>query len=530
MGTPRLARAVGTLALVAIALVFSGVLDNGFVNWDDYIYVHHNPLVTDPSSATLVERLTTPRLGYPLPLPVFIHGALWTDAAVAWPFHLVSLLVHLINVGLLGHLLRQTRVPQTVAAVAMFAFACHPLVVEPVAWVTALKDLLVASGMLLALLGSRRGWSAVPGALLAFASKPTSVLLALPLAAAAWVDDAGQSSAGRRWAAVGAVAVLGAALAVFTAGQESEVLRTTLDRPFSLTRALGALGLQLQHTLAPATLAPRYDPSQVGAVSIALGGVTLVGVTASAVRWVTARDPRLPWLALGVAAYLPVSNLQPLERFTADSYAYVPWMSVVACLAITWTREAQRLRARVRKLLRGLVMAACLLWPALTWVQVEAWSNSLELWRDLYVTQPGNPEAIYFYGDGLGRAGEVDAELALYLTHEADLERGSRVPVLLPVYHDRAGDPDRALFWYTRAFQSPIRQAEGVYWNYIDFVSDHPRRHPELLDDALRYALLDVQRQGRLDAMPAARRRNLAAHATRLGLHDLAQTLRSPAD
>ena len=184
--------------------------------------------------------------------------------------------------------------------------------------------------------------------------------------------------------------------------------------------------------MAPATLAPRYDPAQLTVIHLVLGAAAIVALCSLAIRWTRARDPRLPWLALATAAYLPVSNLRPLERFMADSYAYLPWMSIVACAALTWERRDARVSARARRLLRGLIVTACLSWAALTRAQVEAWSDSLNLWQDLYVTQPNNLEAIYFYGDALGRSGEVDAEWALYRQHERALERRRQDPGVAP--------------------------------------------------------------------------------------------------
>jgi hypothetical protein len=76
-----------------------------------------------------------------------------------------------------------------------------------------------------------------------------------------------------------------------------------------------------------------------------------------------------PWLVVSAAAYAPVSNLHPLERFTADSYFYLPWLGLVACLARTWpTIEefvARRGDGRLR-VLRGFVVVICVAWGGLT--------------------------------------------------------------------------------------------------------------------------------------------------------------------
>lgn len=516
------------LALGLIALVFVGALDNGFVNWDDGIYIADNPLVTAPADQPWRDRLLTPKLGYALPIPVLIYGWLWSISSDPWPFHLTSLLVHGLNVGLLFALLRRAGCSGSVGALASVAFGIHPIVVEPVVWATGLKDLLATTGMLLALVGLRHGLGALPGALFALGSKPSSILLAVPLWAVARVRSPIDPPRRKAMVAVVVVAALGAALTVFTMSQETETLRTSAREPFSPWVVASALGLQIKHIVAPGTLAPRYVYASTGPLEIGLGIAAAVGALWLFVRWARTRDPRLPWLTLAGAAYLPVSNLHPLERFTADSYFYVPWLGIVGCLALTWPSIEQAVRSRGPSRLRlvrwflGLVYVG---WAAMTAWQVEVWTDSRTLWGDCYVAQPTDPETIYRYGDALGRAGELREELALYLEHEDELEGSRRIPVVLPVYYERAGELDRAQHWYATAFSSPIEQDEGMYWYYVEFVGRFPDRHAHELDDALRYALIDYVQSGRLNRLDARQRENLVPHAKRLGLPSIAKAM-----
>ena len=95
--------------------------------------------------------------------------------------------------------------------------------------------------------------------------------------------------------------------------------------------------------------------------------------------------------------------------------------------------------------------------------------------------------------------------------------------MLLPVYYARAGEPDRALAWYTRGFESPVRQSDGLYWNYLDFVGAHPDTI-RVLDDALRYALIASATQGTLASLPG-QPENLVGPARRLNLEEVARAL-----
>ena len=511
-----------------IALLFVGVFDNGFVNWDDGIYIVRNPMVLDPGAFSLGERLSTPALGYALPLPVWIYGWLWRLDQGPAAFHGFSLAVHVLNAGLMYTLLRRNGATEWVAAAGTLAFGVHPLCVEPVAWATGLKDLLMATGLLAAMLAFTRPLAAVPGSLVAFASKPASILAALPLAALTWVQRDRDTHKGSV-AVTLVVLLMGAGLGAFTALQETPMKRTTADEGFTFTRLFGALGLQVEHAVAPGTLSPRYPFDLVGPVEVALGVAAAAAVVWLAARWIRRRDPRLPWLALGVAAYIPVSNLHPLERFTADSYVYVPWLATMGCAALSWPALMEKLDGAPRRTLRlmqGFVALVLLGWSAITFGQVEVWTDSLTLWQEDYLSSPDDPDTIYRYGDALGRSGRVDEELEIYLEHEETLKNADRIPIVLVLHYERSGDISEATRWYRRALSSEVAQDEAMYRYYVEFVAADPARHTAELDAALRYALPQYVTRRGTGSLESAQIENLAGLAKRLNLPQVHQALR----
>jgi hypothetical protein len=523
--TRRVAVAI-TLVAVAILLTFSGSLDNELVNWDDGNYIVLNELVTQPGAHGWRDRLTTPGLGYAVPLPVLIYAWLWTPSEAAWPFHLLSLLVHVANASLLLWLLWDTSRRLRVAALGAAAFAVHPLVVEPVAWATGLKDLLVGTGCLLAIVGLRRGWPSLAGSLVAFASKPSAVLLGPALAAFAWVDQ--DRAAWKRVSVAGPVVVitlLGIGLLWFTSAQETEQLRTSTAQGLSATRIFGAVGLHLEHVLIPAASSPRYPISAVSGGHIALGVLAVVGTGVLGLRWLRNRDPRFGWLALGVATYLPASNLRPLIRFTADSYVYVPWMAVTACVALSVVRNEEslaRIAGKSLRALRGLAYAAVGVWALVAYMEVETWSDTRSLWAVAAERYPDDGELIYRYGDALGRADDRQAELALYFENLDALRSSPMIPAALVTWYQFNREYDEVDAWYALAFASSVRQDDAVYWHYVDYVARHPQRHSSRHDVALGHALGVYDRmldQSELDATALGR---LAEHAQRLGRPDLA--------
>lgn len=491
--SPRLAFG---LALSMIGVVFLGTFDNGFVNWDDHLYLAHNPLVTAPQSQSLWARWTTPTLGYPLPLPVWIYGWLWrVGGGAAWPFHALSWVVHLLNAALVYRLLRQCGAAPGPARLGMVAFAVHPIVVEPVAWASGLKDLLATLGSLVAIAALLRGRSPAPGSLLAWASKPSSVALGLILVLFAWVprrpSDRPTPTRARRIECV-LLAVVGFGVGAFAWAQEEPSLRTTADVPWSVSRILSALGLQVEHLLIPAKLAPAVTPSEATVVHRFVAAI-LIGITVALwIRWLRRDDPRAPWLGLSLLAYAPVSNLVPLFRFTADSYAYLPWAGMVATATLSArdiTDALARLGPRIRTFVRNVPYVVLFAWMVMSAARVEVWRDTLSLWGEAWEDRSDDPEFLYRYGDALGRADRRREELALYLSALDRVAMASRLPPALPLYFEGLGHPERALAWYRLAFDRPLAQDDAMYWHYVDFVVRHPEIHHPSLESALRYAL-----------------------------------------
>jgi hypothetical protein len=131
------------LAAVVIA-AYLPVLGNGFVNWDDTLYVTANPHVQQGlGAASLRWAFTTFTAGNWHPVTWISH---MIDCGIYGPraagHHLTSLLLHLANTLLLFFLLdRMTGARLRSAAVAAL-FGVHPLHVESVAWIAERKDVL----------------------------------------------------------------------------------------------------------------------------------------------------------------------------------------------------------------------------------------------------------------------------------------------------------------------------------------------------------------------------------------------------
>lgn len=149
----RINRAMPIFALsVVIALIYLPILQNGFLaNWDDQWMIPKDLSLSELNLSTIYALFTEPYRGQYSPPIMLIYLAInYAAGNEAFAFHLFSLFVHLGNFILAGLIVKRllemipdidlkgnTRV--WIAWATAFLFAIHPLQVESVAWISALK-------------------------------------------------------------------------------------------------------------------------------------------------------------------------------------------------------------------------------------------------------------------------------------------------------------------------------------------------------------------------------------------------------
>ena len=146
--------AISALLVLVTCLAYSRVLDAGFLNYDDDIYVYGNSHVTaglTPETALWAATADDCANWHPLTwLSLQLDAQLFGMSPRG--FHGMNLLLHAVNSVLLFWALRiMTDAIGRSACVAAF-FALHPLHVESVAWVAERKDVLSTLFWMLTLL------------------------------------------------------------------------------------------------------------------------------------------------------------------------------------------------------------------------------------------------------------------------------------------------------------------------------------------------------------------------------------------
>lgn len=410
------------LLILLTAAVFAQIAGFPFLHWDDPSHLVDNPLVGAPLGGGWGALFATESFGYPAPLTVVgwwaergLHGM--SPAG----FHVVNLLVHLANVALVYRLLVRLAQSERAASIAAGLFALHPIVVEPVAWVTGRKDLQSTAlllGALLVLLG-RRGQAitsarilAASGlALLAILSKPTTAVAPLLMALVLWYDEGALPP--RRWLVLAPLVSLAGALVV-VGNRGHQQLTGMAERTASeaVRQILAAWAMQSGHLLVPRGLLPVYydlpDDPGTAAIGLALGLLALLVYAA----W----RERKTWIGCGLVfffvAYAPVAAILPNRRWVADSYLYLPLVGIAIAVGVGLDRAWPKRLPTIALALPALLLAV------LSFTHSHTYATNTNLWESVIDRYPTRPAALALYGMGLSADGRED-EAAKVFVHIA---------------------------------------------------------------------------------------------------------------
>jgi tetratricopeptide (TPR) repeat protein len=410
--------AVG-VALAALTLTaFLPACRNGFVEFDDQMYVTSNPRVQAGLSSGLGWAVTDTHVNAWHPLAWW---SLQFDATLFGlnpaGFHLTNVLLHTAAAVTLFLALRRMTGAVWRSAAAAALFAVHPLRVEAVAWVSERKDVLAVLAGAVALWAYARyterpsvsRYLPVAAALtVGLLAKP--VLVTLPFALLL-LDYWPLRRLGRRalleklplvaLAAAGAAVTVAAQRAVLGTADEFPPAARLANAVYSYVWYLGA-------TAWPGGLAAFYPHPRGGLSAAAVIGsaAVLATVTAGAV-WQARRRPYLlvGWLWF-LGTLVPMIGLvQVALHGRADRYTYLP--AVGLSVAVVWWL-AEWVPASVARV-GGTVLAVVLV--LLTWQQIGYWRDTATLWEHAVAVTADNYEAHRNLGFEYQRQGKDAAAL-----------------------------------------------------------------------------------------------------------------------
>lgn len=414
----RTAVALG-LVLAVVAVAFSPVLDNGFVNWDDPSYLFENRLIRSLGLVEVGALFSTTFNGNYHPLTLLTYAIEHHFFGFTpHPYHLVNYLLHLINAVLVFFLSRTILRSSSAAIFCSLAFGLHPLRVESVAWVSALKDVLSGSFILGSLLCYARGRAGGnEKALLAAAfilfclaalSKPMAVslpLLLLLIDRYLGIPLSRRSIA--RLSPFFLVSIL-VALMAFVAQRQAEAITTDISSygPFYGLILFHNIWFYLSRFFLPFGLSAFYPyPSHAQVIApqylfgAAAGALFLLSLLPFPGK---ARDFRLGgWFFL--VMLLPVLRIVPVGNTpVADRYFYLPGLGLLWALCGVGSRLLSGRDRPVALKVGAALVAAC--WLGLlggqSWQRTPVWRDSVSLWSDVVRQYPRDFLAHFNLGRG----------------------------------------------------------------------------------------------------------------------------------
>ena len=502
-------------AIITFA-VFLPSLQNGFVNWDDNIYVYDNPGIQKLDLQFLFRAFSEFHAsGNWHPLTLISHAldyALWGLNPLG--HHLTNNILHAANtflvVLLVARLMGAVRYASTpvtrggspgragmpgagdsrftliAAAATGLLFGLHPLHVESVAWVSERKDVLYAFFFLLALLSyikyagtaeerQRPGYISRPYLstagyfVLALLSKPMAVTLPAVLLVLDWYPfERIRSFKTFRAAFIEKLPFFGLSLAAsvlaILAQRSSEALISVelAPLPVRLAVAFESVFSYLGKMVFPVNLLPFYPyPENASLLSpkYLIFVVLAVGVSMACLA---AMKKQKVWLAAWgyyLITLLPVIGIiQAGFQAKADRYTYLPSLGpfLIISLAAAWVYD--KIEKRQMAILKpaAAVMAVILLtlMSYATIKQTGIWKNSLVLWNYLLEKEPDRiPTAYYNRGKALDQMNQLDSAIKDY----------DRAITLKPDYfqaynnrgvnYDKKGLLDKAVEDFTKAIK-----------------------------------------------------------------------------
>jgi protein O-mannosyl-transferase len=441
---------ISVLLFVVVVTAFSPALLNGFVNYDDNLYVLENPYVHRGISCDGVFWAFGRLHGE----GTYWHPLTWISHMLdfqvyglePWGHHLSSVLLHAANTLLVFHVFRLVTGAFWRSAFLAALFGLHPLQVDSVAWLTERKTLLSAFFWLLTMwaywgyartlsrdragvgvAGIRRrsiaGFYCLALVLFSFGLMCKPVLVTLPfvlLLLDYWPLQRGvqtPSNHNANW--VGLILekvpfftlALVSCLLTINAHRAMGMLDSISAPPVSLRLANAGIAYirYLAKTLWPIDLAvlypyPRGWPLWQAVLSVAL----LVSVSVLSLRFAR----RSPWALFGWCWFLGIlvpfiGFIQAGEQSMADRFMYLPLLGLFM-LMIWAVHSAVVCRPVVCGLVASCVGVVLAVYAAQVRCQIGSWRDDLTLWRHALAATRDNATAHYGLGTELAARGLLD--------------------------------------------------------------------------------------------------------------------------
>ncbi len=421
-----------------------------FLNWDDPMILTLHPWYSPLNARHLLEMWNpfsllegkavafSPLRDMSYALDYWLWGGLSSKG-----FHLSNVFLHATN-ALLAFWVATRFLPKTLAWLTALLWACHPMVVEPVAWVSSRKDLLMTTFALagLAFLCQKKHLHYLAFGVASIFSKYVGLVLGI------WglLPSFSKGHKKIRWVGL-ALLVLGGGIVGFAiwANLKNNLVITANEASDwwkNWPAAFQVFPHYLSKALWPVSLSARYvqQPSLGwGSFDVWFGICIVVGWGTALWKANLPKGARIGLLILGTALF-PYLPIVPTNIWMADRYFYLPLFGLIVVLVSFLNLWGEKYKFAI------IFFGVCLgmLSVTATVHRLPVWKSSLALWGD---TAERSPELYYVWSN----LAEAQKESGDYRGAEHSFRQAiSLAPhwikgsLLLGSLYAFSGKPDRA--------------------------------------------------------------------------------------
>ena len=429
----RQREALAALVLCLLAGVFylPAMLRGGFV-WDDRIWLQSRAIMEWSGLGAIwswPSHIRGEAHYWPLTYTtLWLEHKIWGEAPAG--YHVVNVLLHLLNSLLVWRLLRRLALPGAWVAAALFAV--HPLHVESVAWIIERKDVLSGFFYLAALLAwlgfleRPRPWRyGLALLLLAAGLLSKSIVVTLPAALLIvqwWKQGRLTLRDLRRVAPFFLVALVLTALdlssysSILYGSTEGSLDYSLPERVLIASRALWFYAGKLAWPTDLAVIYPRWD-IRLGDpwAWLYLAGAAALAATLWLLRHRLGRGPLAGALffAVTLSPVLGFVNFGYMRfSLVADRFQYLAGIGFLAVLAGAAAHGAGRLPGRLKRGAAGLLAVVLALLGTATWRQSEIYRDKVAFFSHIAALNPEARSVHFNLSIALDEADRLEEALA----------------------------------------------------------------------------------------------------------------------
>jgi protein O-mannosyl-transferase len=483
-----------TLLGLTTLVLYSSALFFDFV-WDDWPQIVNSPIVRSWNNlprafgSDLWYHVARHQVYY---RPLFVAWSMLNYSLFSlrpWGWHLGAILAHVAATAAVFWLSRKLGLEYWTAALAALIFALHPIHIEPVVWISAASDTLVAMFAALAFVAFLNGrdrtrprrilwWVASLVCLVcALLTKEMAVTFSLLVGLYAWLHPAeGNTSPGERILAAGieagpyvivtlAYVLLRKHALLHATGQFDpshgivDVLKTLpLVLAFYLDKLLMPIGLTGLYYTPYVTHAM---VTQLVFPALALGAVTL------GLWYWNRREGNSTvafaglWMLIGLAPALYLRNFGNGD-FVRDRYIYLPSIGFAMLLALGFRRLPSISKWSAQAVQATAVVILCVFYVGASLSQQVHWASDLLVLvrgEELY---PDNPYSMVGLAAIYSERGANEQAIALALKAVHMHPEYGSAPLALAESYIRAGQFDEGRAWMQRVSPEYVESEIGL--------------------------------------------------------------------